>query len=51
MTNEWLSSLSSLAIEKNLLGDMAKDQIFVDSVIDDFADKKDRRIEIVYKQI
>jgi len=30
---------------------MAKDPIFVDSVIDEFADKKDRRIELVYKQI
>ncbi|KAL4154142.1 hypothetical protein QTP88_001975 [Uroleucon formosanum] len=51
MTNERLSSLSSLAIEKNLLGDMAKDPTFVDNVIDEFADKKDRRIELVYKQI
>jgi len=51
MTNELLSSLSSLAIEKNLPGDMAKDPTFVDSVIDEFSDKKDRRIELVYKQI
>jgi len=51
MTNERLSSLSSLAIEKNLLGDMAKDPTFVDNVIDEFADKKDRRIELVYKKI
>ncbi|VVC34839.1 Hypothetical protein CINCED_3A000774 [Cinara cedri] len=52
MTNdERLSSLSSLAIEENLLGDVAKDPTFVDSVIDEFADKKDRRIELVYKQI
>ncbi|XP_025411006.1 uncharacterized protein LOC112683956 [Sipha flava] len=51
MTNDRLSSLSSLAIEKNLLGDMAKDPTFVDNVIDEFADKKDRRIELVYKQI
>ena len=51
MTNERLSSLSSLAIEKNLLGDMAKDPTFVDNVIDEFADKKDRMIELVYKQI
>jgi hypothetical protein len=55
MTNDRLSSLSSLAIEKNLLGDMATfvqlDPTFVDNVIDEFADKKDRRIELVYKQI
>jgi len=49
MTNERLSSLSSLAIEKNLLGDVAKN--LVDNVIDEFADKKDYRIELVYKQI
>ncbi|KAL4142958.1 hypothetical protein QTP88_005346 [Uroleucon formosanum] len=40
MTNERLSSLSSLAIEKNLLSGMAKDPTFVDNVIDEFADKK-----------
>lgn len=51
MTNEQLSSLSSLAIEKNLLGDMAKDPTFIDSVIDEFAKKKDHKIELVYKQI
>ncbi|XP_025415260.1 uncharacterized protein LOC112686978 [Sipha flava] len=51
MTNDRLSSLSSLAIEKNLLGDMAKDPTFVYNLIDEFADKKDRRIELVYKQI
>ncbi|XP_050063246.1 zinc finger MYM-type protein 1-like [Aphis gossypii] len=51
MTNERLSSLSSMAIEKKLLGDMAKDPTFIDSIIDEFANKKDRRIELVYKKI
>lgn len=51
MTNERLSSLSSMAIEKNILSDMAKDPTFVENVIDKFAEKKDRRIELVYKKI
>ncbi|KAL4091710.1 hypothetical protein QTP88_026361 [Uroleucon formosanum] len=40
MTNERLTNLSSLAIEKNILGVMAKDPTFVESIIDDFAKKK-----------
>jgi len=40
-----------MVIEKNLLGDMAKDPTFIDSIIDEFANKKDRRIELVYKNI
>lgn len=52
MTNEWLSCLSSMAIENNLLGDMAKDSTFIESVIDEFAVKKDdSRIEWVNTQI
>lgn len=51
MTNERLTNLSSLAIEKNLLGVMAKDPTFVESIIDDFAKKKERRIELEYKII
>lgn len=51
MTNERLTNLSSLAIEKNLLGVMVKDPTFVESIIDDFAKKKERRIELEYKII
>ncbi|KAL4121279.1 hypothetical protein QTP88_013824 [Uroleucon formosanum] len=51
MTNKRLTNLSSLAIEKNLLGVMAKDPTFVESIIDDFAKKKERRIELEYKII
>jgi hypothetical protein len=32
-----------LATEKNLLGVMAKDPTFVESIIDDFAKKKKRK--------
>jgi len=49
MTNERFTNLSSLAIEKNLLGVMAKDPTFLESIIDDFAKKKERRIELEYK--
>uniref|UniRef100_A0A2S2PAB6 Zinc finger MYM-type protein 1 n=1 Tax=Schizaphis graminum TaxID=13262 RepID=A0A2S2PAB6_SCHGA len=51
MTNERLTNLSSLAIEKNLLGIMAKDPTFVESIIDDFAKKKEKSIELEYKII
>jgi len=52
MTNERLTNLSSFPIEKNLLGVMAKDPTtFVESIIDDFAKKKERRIELEYKII
>lgn len=33
-------SLSSMAIEKNLVGEIAKDPTFMESVIDEFAEKK-----------
>jgi len=36
----------SLFMINEILGGMAKDPTFVDSVIDEFADKKDRRIEL-----
>lgn len=46
MTNERLSCLSTLAIEKQLLGVMVKDPIFVEDVINEFAEKKERRLDI-----
>lgn len=51
MTNERLSCLSTLAIEKQLLGVMVKDPIFVEDVINEFATKKERRLELIYKKI
>lgn len=51
MTNERLSSLSTLAIEKQLLGVMVKDPMFVEEVIHEFAEKKERRLELIYKKI
>lgn len=51
MTNERLSCLSTLAIEKQLLGVMVKDPMFVEDVINEFAEKKERRFELIYKKI
>lgn len=51
MTNERLSCLSTLAIEKQRLGVMVKDPIFVEDVINEFAEKKERRLELIYKKI
>lgn len=51
MTNERLSYLSTLAIEKQLLGVMVKDPMFVEDVIHEFAEKKERRLELIYKKI
>lgn len=51
MTNERLSNLTTLAIEKRLLSEMAGDQSFISHAIDLFAEKKNRKIELVYKKI
>jgi len=51
MKNERLSCLSTLAIEKQLLGVMVKDPIFVEDVINEFTEKKERILEIIYKKI
>jgi hypothetical protein len=40
MANERLSSLSTLMIEKQLLGVMAKDPTFVEDAMNEFAKKK-----------
>lgn len=49
--DERLSCLSTLAIEKQLLGVMVKDPMFVEDVINEFAEKKDKRFELTYKKI
>jgi hypothetical protein len=52
MTNNRLSSLSTLAIEKKkMLGELSKDPTFINSVIDVFAKKQNRRIDLNYIQI
>lgn len=51
MTNERLSSLSTLAIEKKMLGELSKDPTFINNVIDVFATKQNRRIDLNYIQI
>ena len=51
MTNERLSCLSMIAIEKGLTKQLVKDQSFKDKLIDNFATKKQRRIELLYRKI
>jgi len=43
-----LSSLSTLAIEKTMSNELSKDPTFINSVIDIFATKQNRRIELNY---
>lgn len=51
MTNDRLSSLSTLAIEKKMLGELSKDPTFINNVIDVFATKQNRIIDLNYIQI
>lgn len=51
MTNEQLSDLSSMAIEKKLLGIMVNDPTFVENVINEFAKREDHGIKLNYLAI
>lgn len=51
MTNERLSSLSTIAIEKSLVKELSMGQSFKERVIDIFATKKNRRVDLLYKKI
>ena len=51
MTNERLSSRSSIAIEKSLVKELSMGQSFKERVIDIFATKKNRRGDLLYKKI
>jgi hypothetical protein len=50
MTNERLSCLSTLAIEKQLLGVMVKVPTFVKDVINEFAEKKNEGLNLFIKK-
>lgn len=50
MTNERLSYLSTLAIEKQLLGAMVKDPCFIEDVINEFAEKKNEGLNLFIKK-
>ena len=50
MTNERLNSLSTIAIEKKFVKELMSDQLFKDRVVDNFASKKTRRVELLYKK-
>jgi hypothetical protein len=52
MTQTRLSSLAKISIEKELIKILQdKDFKFYDKVIDDFALQKNRRIDLIYKNI
>ena len=50
MANKRLSNLSTLAIEKSLLHELSNNQSFKDRIIDAFAERKKRRIDLIYKK-
>lgn len=49
MTQERLSGLSLMSIEKNLLQELSKSPAFYDGVINKYSTSKNRRIDLVYK--
>ncbi|XP_050545371.1 uncharacterized protein LOC126907809 [Daktulosphaira vitifoliae] len=51
MENERLSLLSSIAIEKQLLGSMVRDPMFVEDVINEYAEEEDLGFALIYKDI
>ncbi|XP_050292838.1 uncharacterized protein LOC126733546 [Anthonomus grandis grandis] len=51
MKNEWLPALSTLSIEKDIVGDYNRHPQFKEKIIDNFAMSKSRRIELLYKAI
>lgn len=49
MSQERLSGLSLMSIEKELLIELSKVPEFYENVINTFAKLKDRRIDLIYK--
>lgn len=50
MTQERLTGLSTLAIEKGILQSVSEDPQFYEDIINKFANLKNRRIDLVYKK-
>jgi len=51
MTEERLSSLATISIEKELINSLAdNDEQFYEKIIDRFSVLKDRRIDLIYKK-
>jgi len=48
MSEDRLSALSMLSIEKNMINNISN---FNKKIIDVFAEKKERRIELIYKNV
>lgn len=51
MSQSRLSNLSMIAIERNLVKTLQETSEFYDKIIDHYANKKNRRIELIYKRI
>ena len=51
MTNARLSNLAVISIEKFFIKSNFSNQIFLDKVIDCFATKKERKIDLIYRKI
>lgn len=49
MSQDRLNNLALIAIERGLVKELARGDIFFEKIIDDFATKKDRRIDLIYK--
>ena len=46
-----LTFLAPLLLKKKFVKELMSDQLFKDRVVDNFASKKTRRVELVYKKI
>nr|CAI5861390.1 unnamed protein product [Callosobruchus analis] len=51
MTQDRLSGLSLIAIEKHLVSELKETDNFYDNVIDYFANSKNRRLPLLYKNL
>lgn len=49
MSQDRLNNLALISIERGLVKELARGNIFFEKIIDDFATKKDRRIDLIYK--
>lgn len=49
MTQNRLSALALISIEKDLLVELSRKENFYDNIIDQFARTKERRIDLIYK--
>lgn len=51
INQDQFSNLCTLAIEKNLLGELVIEPTFIENVIDIYSKKKNRSIDLTYKVV